>query len=118
MAHGSIPCSGKGTCVNGNCVCRAGFTGTACERSKLDNLDHALIQGSTIQHSHLVAVTFDEQQNVGGIATIMGDAYRCDISQKQHATTNLSNLPTTNGMQTRSTGAYVILDIKVSTPNW
>jgi hypothetical protein len=63
-------------------------------------------------------VTFNVKLNVGGIATIMGDAHRCDISQKQHAITNLSNLPTTNGMPTRSTAAYVIRDIKVSTPKW
>lgn len=37
-AHKNLQCSGKGMCINGNCVCSAGFTGSACERSKEDKL--------------------------------------------------------------------------------
>ena len=29
-------CNGHGKCVNGNCVCARGFTGPACEQSKLN----------------------------------------------------------------------------------
>ena len=34
-AHQSTVCSGRGDCVAGNCACNNGFTGIACERSKL-----------------------------------------------------------------------------------
>ncbi|KAL7546384.1 hypothetical protein ACHAWF_009721 [Thalassiosira exigua] len=36
-AHGDEVCSGKGTCVEGACVCEAGLTGVACERTKCKN---------------------------------------------------------------------------------
>lgn len=35
-AHQNVVCSGRGACVEGNCLCNEGFTGIACERSKLE----------------------------------------------------------------------------------
>lgn len=34
-AHQNAVCSGRGGCVAGSCICDEGFTGVACERSKL-----------------------------------------------------------------------------------
>ena len=117
VAHRNLPCSGKGTCVNGTCLCSAGFTGTACERSKLiyKNVLDVFNLGNHLSvfltpHCFFLWML---QQNVRGIAAITADAYRCDISQRQHETTNLGNIHITNGTRTRFTAAFVIWDIKV-----
>jgi hypothetical protein len=57
MTHKNLPCSGRGTCVNGNCVCSAGFTGSACERSKLDKVSRTCLQSENTTSHHFVVNT-------------------------------------------------------------
>ena len=54
-AHKNAVCSGRGTCVSGTCRCDAGFTGTACERTKCHlNCNY---HGQCVSMRHLAETT-------------------------------------------------------------
>ena len=61
-AHLDTVCSGRGGCVDGNCICHDGFTGIACERTTCKNdCSH---RGQCVSMRHLAETTrsHDSQQ--------------------------------------------------------
>ena len=59
IAHKFVVCSGRGACVKGNCVCDAGFTGTACERTKCKR--NCSYHGQCVSLRHLSETTRNQK---------------------------------------------------------